>query len=50
MSFIAPALIGAFTAAFGVRWGIMGIVVTLMLGLAAFWPLRIDGVTHRQAR
>lgn len=50
VSFIAPALIGAFTAAFGVRWGIMGIVVTLMLGLAAFWPLRIDGVTHRQAR
>ncbi|MEL4506220.1 MFS transporter [Luteococcus sp. H138] len=46
VSFIAPALIGAFTAAFGVRWGIMGIVVTLLLGLLAFWPLRIAGVTH----
>lgn len=49
VSFIAPALIGAFTAAFGVRWGIMGIVVTLMLGLLTFLPLRIVGVTHNRA-
>ncbi|GAA1396699.1 MFS transporter [Luteococcus peritonei] len=46
VSFIAPALIGLFTALFGVRWGIMGIVVTLLLGLALFAPLRIRGVTH----
>ncbi|MGO4955711.1 MFS transporter [Luteococcus sp. Sow4_B9] len=49
VSFIAPALIGVFTAAFGVRWGIMGIVVTLIFGLALFWPLRIPGVTHQRA-
>lgn len=46
VSFVAPALVTAFTLAFGARWGLMGIVVTLALGLAAFWPLRIPGVTH----
>lgn len=45
-SFIAPALIGVATAAFGARWSILGIVATLLVGLVAFWPLRIDGVTH----
>lgn len=50
VSFIAPALIGLFTAAFGVRWGIMGIVVTLALGLLLFAPLRIPGVTHDRFR
>ncbi|WP_420175435.1 MFS transporter [Luteococcus sp. OSA5] len=48
VSFIAPALIGVFTAAFGARWGIMGIVATLVMGLAVFLPLRIVGVTHRR--
>lgn len=47
-SFIAPALVGAFTGLFGARWGIMGIVVTLLLGLLAFWPLRVEGITHRR--
>ena len=50
VSFIAPALIGLFTALFGVRWGIMGIVVTLLLGLLVFAPLRIRGVTHQRVR
>lgn len=50
VSFMAPALIAVFTKAFGVRWGIMGIVVTLVIGLAAFAPLRIGGVTHDRAK
>lgn len=47
VSFVAPGLTGLFTLAFGARWGLMGIVVTLVFGLVAFWPLRIPGVTHR---
>lgn len=50
VSFVAPAFITIFTKAFGVRWGIMGIVITLLLGLAVFIPLRIPGVTHDRQR
>ncbi|TDO92856.1 MFS transporter [Enemella evansiae] len=46
VSFLAPALVALFTAMFGVRLGLLGIIVTLLLGLAVFWPLRITGVTH----
>ncbi|OYO22008.1 MFS transporter [Enemella dayhoffiae] len=46
VSFLAPALVALFTALFGVRLGLLGIVLTLLLGLAVFWPLRISGVTH----
>lgn len=50
-SFIAPALVGLFTRLFGVEWGIVGIVVTLALGLALFFPLRVPGITDpRSAR
>jgi len=45
-SFIAPAMVGLCTRLFGVDWGIVGIIVTLALGLAVFWPLRIAGITH----
>jgi len=48
-SAIAPALVTLFTLALGVQWGILGIVATLALGLAIFWPLRIAGVTHDRA-
>ena len=47
VSFISPALIALFTAVAGARLGLLGIVVTLALGLAAFWPLRVPGVTSR---
>lgn len=50
VSFLAPALVGLFTAWMGVRWGIMGIVVTMLLGLLLFWPLRIPGITHGHVR
>lgn len=46
---LAPALIALFTAVAGVRWGILGIVATLLLGLAIFATLRIPGVTHDRA-
>lgn len=48
-SFIAPALVGFFTRVLGVEWGIVGIVVTLALGLAIFYPLRVAGITDRRA-
>ena len=50
-SFIAPFLLFVFTALLGARFGLLGIVLTLALGLALFLPLRITGVTHghRQA-
>lgn len=48
-SFIAPALVGLFTRVLGVDWGILGIVVTLALGLALFFPLRVPGITDRRA-
>lgn len=47
-SWIAPSLIALFTFWFDQRLGLLGIVVTLGLGLALFWPLRIDGVTHNR--
>lgn len=47
-SFIAPFLIWVFTVSMGVRFGIMGIALTLAIGLALFLPLRIAGVTHRR--
>lgn len=47
VSFIAPAMVALFTM-IDVRWGIMGIVVTLLIGLLAFLPLRIEGVTHNR--
>lgn len=46
VSFIAPALVAWFTVAFGTRMGMMGIVLTLALGLAMMIPLRVPGVTH----
>lgn len=48
-SFIAPALVALFTRLLGADWGIMGIVATLALGLALFWPLRVAGITHDRA-
>lgn len=45
-SFIAPGLVALFTRFLGVDWGILGIVVTLALGLAILIPLRIPGITH----
>lgn len=48
-SWIAPSLIALFTFWFDQRLGLLGIVVTLGLGLALFWPLRIDGVTHNRS-
>lgn len=39
-SFIAPALIGLVTRLFGVRWSILGIVATLLVGLVAFATMR----------
>lgn len=47
-SWIAPALIGVFTAWLGTRLGLLGIVVTLAAGLVLFWQVRIDGVTHNR--
>ncbi|NLT30164.1 MAG: MFS transporter [Propionibacterium sp.] len=47
VTFLSPALVALFTWIGGVRWGILGIVVTLLLGLVLFLPLRIPGVTHR---
>ncbi|MGJ3509710.1 MFS transporter [Enemella sp. A6] len=49
VTFLSPALVALFTRIGGVRWGIMGIVVTLLLGLLLFWPLNIPGVTDRKA-
>lgn len=46
---IAPAMVGLFTVALGVKWGILGIIATLALGLLLFLPLRIAGVTHDRA-
>ncbi|MFC7404452.1 MFS transporter [Georgenia alba] len=40
VSFLSPFLIGVFTAMGGARLGMLGIVVTLALGLAAFLPLK----------
>ncbi len=48
-SFIAPSLVLLFGTVLGVQWGMLGIVVTLMLGLAIFFPLRIAGITHDRA-
>lgn len=45
VSFLSPALIALFTALAGARMGMLGIVLTLALGLALVWPLRIAGVT-----
>lgn len=47
VSFIAPALVALFTM-IDTRWGMLGIVLTLLLGLLVFWPLRIEGVTHNR--
>jgi len=49
-SFIAPFLLFVFTALFGARFGLLGIVLTLAMGLALFLPLRIAGVTHGHRR
>lgn len=48
-AFIAPAMIWLCTVALGVDWGILGIIATLAIGLAVFWPLTIKGVTHDRA-
>lgn len=50
-SFIAPFFLFVFTALLGARFGLLGIALTLGIGLALFVPLRIAGVTHgrRQA-
>jgi UMF1 family MFS transporter len=41
VSFLAPTLVGAFTYAFGSdRAGIVGIIVVLVAGLVALWPVR----------
>ncbi|WP_341359421.1 MFS transporter [Georgenia sp. M64] len=47
VSFISPALIAIFTAVAGARMGLLGIILTLAIGLAAIWPLRIPGVTSK---
>lgn len=47
VTFLSPALVALFTKLGGVSWGIMGIVVTLLLGLLLFWPLNVPGITHR---
>lgn len=44
--FIAPGLVAIITAVAGARYGLLGIVLTLLGGLLLFWPLRIEGVTH----
>lgn len=49
-SWIAPAFISLFTVLLGTRMGMLGIVLTLVIGLAAFLPLRIEGVTHNRQR
>lgn len=41
VSFLSPFLISVFTALAGARFGLLGIVVTLALGLAAFLPLKV---------
>ncbi|MHB1064799.1 MAG: MFS transporter [Georgenia sp.] len=48
VSFISPALIALFTFLAGARMGMLGIVITLTLGLVAIWPLRIPGVTSKR--
>lgn len=50
VSFLSPALIALFTAVAGARMGMLGIVITLALGLILFWPLRISGITHDRVR
>nr|KEP23727.1 hypothetical protein DA06_05465 [Georgenia sp. SUBG003] len=50
VSFISPALIAIFTAVAGARMGMLGIVLTLALGLLAFWPLRVPGATSPAPR
>lgn len=45
-SFIAPFLLFVFTALLGARFGLLGIVLTLAIGLGIFLPLRIAGVTR----
>ncbi|WP_460742106.1 MFS transporter [Mariniluteicoccus endophyticus] len=50
VSFIAPGLVAIITAVAGARYGLLGVVLTLLLGLALFVPLRIDGVTHGHRR
>lgn len=49
-SFIAPFFLFLFTAWFGARFGLLGIVLTLAIGLALFVPLRIAGITHGHRR
>lgn len=56
-SFIAPFLLFVFTALLAsdddpgsARFGLLGIVLTLAIGLAVFIPLRIAGVTHGHRR
>ncbi len=46
-SFIAPGLIWIFTVTLGVRLGIVGILLTLALGLVLVLFVRIPGVTTR---
>ncbi len=49
-SWIAPGLIGIFTALLSTRLGLLGIVLTLLGGLILFWFVRIEGVTHNRSR
>lgn len=48
--FVAPALVAVITAVAGARYGLLGIVLTLLAGLLLFWPLKIHGVTHAHVR
>lgn len=46
VSFIAPSLVAIITAVAGARYGLLGVVLTLLMGLALFVPLRIGGAAH----
>jgi UMF1 family MFS transporter len=49
VSFLAPMLVGMFTYLFGSnRAGMLGIVVVLVAGLAALWPVRSPTTADRR--
>ncbi|MBK9157400.1 MAG: MFS transporter [Propionibacteriaceae bacterium] len=43
---IAPALMWLILSMFGLRWQILGIIVTILIGLLLMIPLQIKGVTY----
>ena len=48
VSFLAPSLFAAFIAIFGAqRYGIIGILLVLLLGLLALLPVRAPGRTPK---